>query len=268
MSEEIPKFGLLTNPAIDIVKEIKIIHRLGFDYPEIGIEGPAGKPEIILQKKKAILGLIKKFKTNAAIAHTSYWIDLGSDYEPVREGWIKESKKIIDIASQLNLKFVNFHSGFKGFYTNKMKKIILRNWVRSLNELSKYSRRKGITIILENVPKQSGLSSSRDLKYIFDRAKNIKLHFDVPHAFTDGGMKEVVSYIRTFKKKIAHVHWHDNHGVYDEHLPIGKGLIDHEKVVRELKKIDYDKTITIEVFTSKADAKKSMVNLINMWKKV
>ena len=35
-----PKFGLLTNPSIDIVKEIRDIYDLGFDYAEIGIEVP------------------------------------------------------------------------------------------------------------------------------------------------------------------------------------------------------------------------------------
>ncbi|MFZ0513465.1 MAG: TIM barrel protein, partial [Candidatus Nitrosopolaris sp.] len=53
----------------------------------------------------------------------------------------------------------------------------------------------------------------------------------------------------TFGSKIIHIHWDDNHGRKDEHLPIGEGLIDHEKAVRALKDIGYDRTITLEVFT-------------------
>ena len=56
----------------------------------------------------------------------------------------------------------------------------------------------------------------------------------------------------TFRDKIIHIHWHDNHGRKDEHLPIGEGLIDHEKIVRALKNIKYDRTITLEVFTNKS----------------
>lgn len=48
----IPKFGNLTNPSVDILQEIKTIADFGFDFVEIGIEGPLGKPEILLKKKK------------------------------------------------------------------------------------------------------------------------------------------------------------------------------------------------------------------------
>ena len=41
-------------------------------------------------------------------------------------------------------------------------------------------------------------------------------------------MQTVIDYINTFKDKIIHIHWHDNHGSRDEHLPIGAGLIDHQ----------------------------------------
>jgi sugar phosphate isomerase/epimerase len=48
-------------------------------------------------------------------------------------------------------------------------------------------------------------------------------------------------------------------------LPIGKGLIDHKKVVEELKNISYNRTITLEVFTSKQDAKDSADKLKELW---
>ena len=78
-------------------------------------------------------------------------------------------------------------------------------------------------------------------------------------------MQAIIDYIRTFRKKIVHIHWHDNNGVYDEHLPIGEGLIDHKKVVKELKNINYKRTITLEVFTGKQDAKDSANKLKELW---
>jgi sugar phosphate isomerase/epimerase len=39
--------------------------------------------------------------------------------------------------------------------------------------------------------------------------------------------------------------------------PIGEGLIDHEKTVRALKEIEYDRTVTLEVFTNIDDVKSS-----------
>ena len=70
-------------------------------------------------------------------------------------------------------------------------------------------------------------------------------------------MKSVLDYISLFKDRIVHIHWHDNHGMKDEHLAIGEGWIDHYKAVKALKDINYDGTITLEVFTSTNDAKRS-----------
>ena len=78
-------------------------------------------------------------------------------------------------------------------------------------------------------------------------------------------MRSVFNYINKFEEKIIHVHWHDNHGKRDEHLPIGEGLIDHVETVKALKYIDYDKTITLEVFTDSNDAKSSANKLRTIW---
>jgi sugar phosphate isomerase/epimerase len=90
---------------------------------------------------------------------------------------------------------------------------------------------------------------------------------DIPHVFTSGGMTSEIDYINTFRDKIIHIHWHDNHGQKDEHLPIGEGLIDHQKAVNVLKDISYDKTITLEVFitNSSNDAKSSADKFRTMW---
>ena len=53
--------------------------------------------------------------------------------------------------------------------------------------------------------------------------------------------------VKTFKKQIVHVHFSDSLGS-DDHLPIGKGMIEYDKVVKLLKKISYDGAITFEVF--------------------
>ncbi|MBI3190620.1 sugar phosphate isomerase/epimerase [archaeon] len=58
----------------------------------------------------------------------------------------------------------------------------------------------------------------------------------------------------------------DVNGAYDEHLPIGKGKINFETVVKELKKIKYGGTMTFEVFTSMDDAIESREIIRRMMK--
>jgi sugar phosphate isomerase/epimerase len=67
--------------------------------------------------------------------------------------------------------------------------------------------------------------------------------------------------------------WNFCYGSYEcniictsDHLPIGEGLIDHQKAVNALKDMGYDKTITLEVFTNSSnDAKSSADKLRTIW---
>ncbi len=265
---KLPKFGLLTNPTIDIIKEIRTIAKLGFDYVEISIEGPEDKPETLHEKRNEILEILKK-NNLFAIAHTSWWVELGTEYEPVRRGWLEECKKNIDVASELNIPIINLHSHSRGMYirNEKYKKKILDNWIISLKELIQYGKIKNVKIMFENAAEKGEITELNDFKYIIDRVPDLEVHLDIGHAFIFGGMKNIERCIMTLENKIEHVHMHDNHGEYDEHLPIGKGNINYDSVVKMLKKINYDKTITFEVFTSKKDAVKSREKIRKLWMK-
>jgi sugar phosphate isomerase/epimerase len=248
------KLGKITNPLADISEEIKATHTMGFDFIEIGIEGPEGKTEILSKKKAQITKLLKKYKI-FAIGHTSWWFDLGSDYEPVRKAWIEEAKKAILLCSELGIKLVNFHAHSNGMYmkSEKGKKIILRNIITSLKEIVKFGHEYGVDVMLENMPDRGEIRDFEDFKYVIDRVPGLKVHLDIGHAFINGGMKSVENYIKTFRGKLYHIHIHDNHGEEDEHLPLGSASVDYKSIIAMLKKIRYDKTMTFEIFTKDTD---------------
>jgi sugar phosphate isomerase/epimerase len=248
------KFGKLTNPTIDILEEIKTTHDLGFDYVEIGIEGPTEKPETILKEKKQVLKLLKKYKL-FAIAHSFWSMELGCDYENIRKAWLEEGKKIIRLCNELGIKLINFHSHSRGMYNKdrKSKKIVLNNLVKSLKELVEYGKNYNVEVMLENAAESYEITDLKDFKYIVDRVPELKVHLDVGHAFLYGGMKNVENFIKTFKNKLVHIHIHDNHGKRDEHLPLGAGSIDYKKIIKLLKKAKYNKTITFEIFSKDMD---------------
>jgi sugar phosphate isomerase/epimerase len=257
-------YGLLTNPSNDILSEISKIYDLNFDYAELGIEGPEANPQIINKKKNEIARLLQKFKQKP-IGHTAYWIDLCSDYDYVRHAWILEAMREIRTVRMIGIDLINFHANLNGMFYGEKRKILLDNLVRSLREIVRYAEKSKVHVMLENVPLSNGIHDVVEFKYIIDNVASLFVHLDIPHAFTSGGMKSVLNYINTFGDKIIHIHWHDNHGTKDEHLPIGEGLIDHEKAVRALKDINYDRTITLEVFTNSNDAKSSTDKLKIIW---
>ena len=259
-----PSYGLLTNPSKDIISEISKIYNLNFDYIEIGIEGPEGNPDIIKKKNDEIIKLLEQFKQKP-IAHTAYWIDLASDYDYIRHAWILEATREIKTAKKVGIDLINFHANINGMFYGQKRRLVLDNLVKSLREIVNQAKKYKVDVMLENVPLSSGIHSVGEFKYIIDNVAKLFVHLDIPHAFTSGEMASVIDYINTFRDKIIHIHWHDNHGQKDEHLPIGEGLIDHQKAVKALKDIGYDRTITLEVFTNNNDARSSADKLETMW---
>ena len=67
------------------------------------------------------------------------------------------------------------------------------------------------------------------------------------------GGKRLFDFIDRFHDRIGHIHANDNFGKEDNHLPIGTGTVDFLKVIKALKKVAYDATITLEVFSRDRD---------------
>lgn len=263
------KFGSITNPSKEILKEIGDIMKNGFDFVEIGMEGPKAMPSSILRKRDKILSLLKKYKT-FAIGHTAFWINLGSPYESVRKAWIEESKRMIETARELGMKYLNFHLYSKGmFYRDrKMSGKILDNHVKSLKELVEHGKNHGVGIMLENGHHEFDLSSLENYGYVLRKVRGLNAHIDVGHAMLGKDMGYAISFLTRFRKRLVHIHISDNYGVKDDHLPVTIGMLDLEKLVKTLKKIGYNKTITFEVFANdRSLAKFSMKKFRDAWRK-
>jgi sugar phosphate isomerase/epimerase len=260
-----PKFGLMINPSVNLLEHMKLIYKNGFDFAELTIEPPNATVEKIKKQISAIKRQSRSF-SHPLVGHTAWWLDLGSEYESIRKASVFEFKKAVNVCKSLEIEYMNVHATTYGMYFGKSKKIILDNFAASLNELKAYAKKRNVKIMLENVPEKRELSQFESYKYLIDRSGAF-VHLDIAHAFVVGGMGGIQKYIRTFKRDIRHIHIHDNMGLRDDHLAIGKGKIDFEAVVQELKKINYNGTMTFEVFRSMKDAVKSREKIRKMWEK-
>ncbi|MEM3526354.1 MAG: TIM barrel protein, partial [Candidatus Jordarchaeaceae archaeon] len=52
-------------------------------------------------------------------------------------------------------------------------------------------------------------------------------------------------------EQIINIHLHDNDGSFDQHKVPGTGIINFKPIVKALKKINYDKLITLEIYGAK-----------------
>jgi sugar phosphate isomerase/epimerase len=253
------KYGMITNPARDILSEIRTAHRMGFDYVEIGIEIPEGHPDILRRRRRAILRALKPFR-HIPVAHTAYWFDLWSEYEEVRRAWVEVGRKSIDVAALLGCVRLNIHAPMlNGMYKyiESNRKAALNNTVRSLRELVRYGRGMGIRVMMENMP-DPGCMRLREFAYIMEGVPGLGAHIDTGHAFVEGGMPMVSRYIRTFRERLEHLHFSDNMGEQDDHVGIGQGAMDYFRVMRLLRRIRYDKGISLEIFSSMKDLRNSL----------
>ena len=154
--------------------------------------------------------------------------------------------------------------------TGQSKNTFLRNFTDAMKELTQFAATRKVNLMLENAPPENHapLESIECFSHVMKRVPALSFHLDVGHAFIENRMRGVRDYIDAFGDRLAHVHMHDNHGKQDEHLPLGKGKIDAREVIRLLKEVNYDRTITFEVFSSHVDAVRSMRSFSKQWNKV
>ncbi len=246
------KFGHSTNPAEDLVDEITDIAKQGFDFVEVSMEWP-WIPEILTKRKSNILKSLKENNIEALVAHAPVHCELGSLNDTVRNAWLEEAKMMINASSELGIKMVNFHIFF--IETEKSKKTrIMKNYVESFRHILKYADKKEIRLLVENT-----WEDIDDIQFIVDSKIDVGLNIDVGHAFIKGKMPFIISLVQNFPDNIHHFHMHDNNGHHDEHLPIGMGKINFQRIAKELQKIKYNRSITFEIFgVPKKQAKVSM----------
>ena len=99
-------------------------------------------------------------------------------------------------------------------------------------------------------PRARSLTEPKDFEMVFETFPSLKLTLDTGHAHIGSrGRNRNLDFIERFADRIGHVHASDNFGKEDNHLPVGAGTADFRKIVKALKGIGYDETMTLEVFS-------------------
>lgn len=116
------------------------------------------------------------------------------------------------------------------------------------HHLADLAANRGITLTLETaIAEWPELTESAEQLCRFIRecdAENMGVCLDTGHChFTGVNLPET---IRILGGALLETHLHDNHGMRDEHLPIGQGTIAWENVIRALQETGYKGSITFE----------------------
>jgi sugar phosphate isomerase/epimerase len=113
----------------------------------------------------------------------------------------------------------------------------------ALVEIGKVAEDHAVIACLENMIgiKEFLCRMPHELAGMVEGIRGIGTTIDIGHAHTNGQVREFLPCLRT----ASHLHVHDNHGVSDEHLPLGAGTIDWDLVGRAIAR-DYRGVVVVE----------------------
>ena len=115
-------------------------------------------------------------------------------------------------------------------------------WREFLNDVD------GLTLCVENVMETSPDALRQIAEQVND--PRLRICFDVGHAFCQGG--ELAPWLDALAPYSSHVHLHNNHGTFDEHLGLPDGTLDMAAVIRQLEALAPQATYTLEVRSARA----------------
>ena len=115
-------------------------------------------------------------------------------------------------------------------------------WREFLNDVD------GLTLCVENVMETSPDALRQVAEQVND--PRLRICFDVGHAFCQSG--ELAPWLDALAPYISHVHLHNNHGTFDEHLGLPDGTLDMATVIRQLEALAPQATYTLEVRSARA----------------
>ncbi len=119
--------------------------------------------------------------------------------------------------------------------------------VKNVRELGKHAADLGLKIALELEPFKLSLVNNVDtmLRFLDDVSHPAVLaNIDVSHLLLSGTKSEE---LRRLKGKATHVHLSDCDGKVHGDLPPGRGVVDFPPYLREIKELDIDGAVSIEL---------------------
>jgi len=165
----------------------------------------------------------------------------------IREATRRRFHQVFQAAELLRPRVIVFHPGYDDLHYGDNRMTWLKNSIAFWQELLPRAREVGCIIAVENIFEKEPTTLRLLLEAIDDPC--FRHCFDVGHwnMFTTVSLEEWFAELGQF---IAESHIHDNHGQADEHLPLGEGQIDFDRVFGLLKQYAPDTVWTIEAHST------------------
>lgn len=166
-----------------------------------------------------------------------------NDIEALERFYLDQVLRILTLMPELDMRLLTLHLWMDPRFVRDE---ALACKVEILRRIIERAASIGITVCLENLSETAG-----HLVPVFDALPRLRLTLDVGHAELLSEHNNSYAFMRSCPERIRHLHLHDNRGgvsaADDLHLPPGQGIIDFAGILRELNRIPYRGTITLEL---------------------
>jgi len=218
-------------------EDVTILYDLGLQFAEIPINHPS--------KFAPLVPLYKALQTSLGLDYLCHGPKEGdpNDVEALRQVYLPKVLELFPIMQSLSMQLLTIHLWMDRRFVRKdsleSKREILR---RIVGKAAEYQ----VTVCIENLSEEA-----RDLGPAFREIPSLMMTLDLGHGELLCERNRSLGFIEQHPDRIKHVHAHDNRGgnshTDDLHLPLGEGVIDFKALFGALRRIHYDRTVTLEL---------------------
>jgi len=227
----------MPSSSADLFEEIAFAKE-HFDFIELTLDENLSK-----YNKKYLQKLKRALKNFAVYGHIHWKIRLYNKDKME----IEKAIKSIKIFKELGVKNLTTHPSWN---KEMNEKDLIKNNLYSLKIINEFCKRHKLKLMIENI-QRSPFNRAKFLSKFVGQIQNSKITFDTGHSAKVSRFE--FSKFLKLRNQIRHVHLHDCINGFD-HLDF-KDKSKLKKVVNKIKNSGYNKTITLEIFTTLKDKK-------------
>lgn len=161
----------------------------------------------------------------------------------IRQVSLDRLRQVFDLAPLFRPRSIVCHPSYDSRYYVSNEREWMENSAATWMSLLPAARELNLTIALENVyEREPGIL--KELIEVLD-SPHVRLCFDTGH-FNVFARKPLEEWLDSLGTLIGQLHLHDNHRLFDEHLPVGEGLFPFLKLFSRLGELKMHPIVTVE----------------------
>ncbi len=250
------KIGMFTsgyqrNSIEDIFKDAK---RFGYDYIELWGARPHAYPfDLKNGGAKEIKKLIEYYNV-PVLGYTpemnAYPYNMMLGTEAMRRESVDYVKLSMEMAKEIGADFTLISAAHAGYEATTQE--IWDRLLKCMREITEHADNIGHKVVLEALTpyETNAVKSANDLAEVFRLipSENLVGMCDIVPPYVQ--QESIMAYFDKLKDKMYHMHVIDSDGSSDTHIMPGEGKMPLKELMEELKEINYEGTMTIELVTA------------------